>query len=107
MPAVVGVPPGDDGSIGLERREGVASGEDLADTRAELAGHSAAITTAVAPADDGAIGLQRCKSVASGEDLADTQAELAGHRAAVTAADGVTPGDNRAIGLQGGEGGAS
>ena len=65
--------PGDDGAIGLERREGVGRGVDLNDARAELYGHPTAIAAlfGVAPGDNGAIGLERREGAASGYDLGD------------------------------------
>lgn len=63
--AIAWMSPGDDGAISLECREGMSSGEDLADTRGELAGHPTAVATPgdVAPGDDRAILLECRKSV--------------------------------------------
>ena len=99
-----GIVPGDDGAIGLERRKGIVSGEDLNDPRAEQFGHINAAATQVAhsgttPADNGAIGFERRKGHASGEDLNNTGAELIGYSAAVAAKGGVPPSDDRTIGL--------
>ena len=54
-------PPGDDGAVVFQRREGRTIGEDLADTGLELGGNAAAVT-AVAdapPCDDGAVVFER------------------------------------------------
>ena len=65
--ASVEVSPGDDGAVVFQCREGLASGEDLADAALELTCNAAAVAAVVGvtPGDDGAVVLERREGVAS------------------------------------------